>query len=303
MYPPDILEALKDALSSVYWYKRQMRSFMENARVPTSIILQQRWADPQEYKAIIADKVINALAKMDDDGIEAIRELNRRLIEMKDFSHLLKEDDGKRLKKIAEVNVERLRQLIIEHDTKLRKEQQEELNRKKAREQLEDRASRFRTLESLKTKYFSLFSATKAQKRGLEFESFLFDLFNAFDLSPRGSFSITGEQIDGAFELDGYHFLVEAKWEKEKIGAREIRSFKEQIESKLDNTLGLFISVLGFTNEGISAVQRTRPNLILMDGQELIPVLDYITDLRELLHRKIRHAAQTGEIYWRYTED
>ena len=120
--------------------------------------------------------------------------------------------------------------------------------------------------------------------------------------NPRGAFSLIGEQIDGAFEMDSNHFLLEAKWEKCPIGARELRYFKEQVESKLDNTLGLFISINGFTQEGITAVQRSRPNLILMDGQDLSAVLEGLVDLHDLLHKKLRHAAQTGDIYRRYRD-
>jgi hypothetical protein len=95
---------------------------------------------------------------------------------------------------------------------------------------------------------------------------------------------------------------MDAKWEKSPIGAREIRNFKEQVESKLDNTLGLFISINGFTEEGVQAVQRSRPNLILLDGEDLSAALEGLIDLRELLNRKLRHAAQTGNIYRRYRD-
>lgn len=302
MYPPDLIEALKDALRSIYWYKRQLRSFMENCRVPSEIIAQQQWSDPQEYKAIIVDKVINALVGKGDESIGSIRELIRRVIEMNDFSHLLKEDDGRRLKKEAEVNVERLRQLVIQHNAKIRRQKEEREGRVKAVEQRSQAATRFHLLEQLKGRFFEIVAVPDPRERGRKFEPFLFDLFNAFDLQPRGAFSLTGEQIDGAFEMDGSRFLMEAKWEKTPIGAREIRNFKEQVESKLDNTLGLFISINGFTDEGVYAVQRSRPNLILLDGEDLSAVLEGLIDLRELLNRKLRYAAQTGNIYRRYRD-
>ncbi len=30
VYPPDVIEALMDTLRSIYWYRRQWRSFLEN---------------------------------------------------------------------------------------------------------------------------------------------------------------------------------------------------------------------------------------------------------------------------------
>jgi hypothetical protein len=44
-------------------------------------------------------------------------------------------------------------------------------------------------------------SILSPQERGLRFEGFLSDLFAAFDLAPRGSFRLVGEQIDGSFRL------------------------------------------------------------------------------------------------------
>ena len=81
-----------------------------------------------------------------------------------------------------------------------------------------------------------------------------------------------------------------------------MRYFKEQVESRLDNTLGLFISINGFTEDGIMAFQRTRPNIILMDGEDLSAVLEGFVDLHELLSRKLRHAAHTGEVFRRYRD-
>jgi hypothetical protein len=44
-------------------------------------------------------------------------------------------------------------------------------------------------------------SGLSPQERGLRFEGFLTDVFAAFDLAPRGSFRVVGEQIDGSFRL------------------------------------------------------------------------------------------------------
>lgn len=302
MYPPQIVEVLKDCLRTIYWYKRQLRSFLENCRVPSEIITQQRWADPQEYKAFIADKVVNALVDEGETYLGTIRELIRRITEMEDFSHLLKEDNGRRLKREAEVNVERLRQLVQKHNEKIEAEEEARLQRQKAAQKRTEKATQFGQLEKLKKQFYELVATQNAQERGRKFEPFLFDLFNLFDLYPRGSFFIVGEQIDGAFEMDGQHFLLEAKWEQNPIGARELRYFKGQVESKLDNTLGLFISISNFTDEGVTAFQRSRPNVILMDGEDLSAVLEGFIDLKELLRRKQRYASQTGEVYRRYRD-
>jgi hypothetical protein len=54
-------------------------------------------------------------------------------------------------------------------------------------------------------------SSLKPDARGRAFESFLNDLFAAYGLSPRNPFRLTGEQIDGSFELGQDTYLLEAK--------------------------------------------------------------------------------------------
>ena len=55
-------------------------------------------------------------------------------------------------------------------------------------------------------------SNLEPQARGYAFERFLRDLFDANGLSPRASFRLVGEQIDGSFELSAETYLLEAKW-------------------------------------------------------------------------------------------
>jgi hypothetical protein len=70
----------------------------------------------------------------------------------------------------------------------------------------------------------------------------------------------------------------------------------------LDNTLGLFLSVNGFSPDGITAHSLGRKVVLLMDGSDVMAVLDGRIEFPELLKRKRRHAAQTGEIYIRYQD-
>ena len=51
------------------------------------------------------------------------------------------------------------------------------------------------------------------QRRGYKFEKFLKDMFDVYGLSPRASFRLEGEQIDGSFVCGGDTYLLEAKWD------------------------------------------------------------------------------------------
>jgi len=74
--------------------------------------------------------------------------------------------------------------------------------------------------------------------RGYAFELFLNDLFAAFKLDPRKSFSLRGEQIDGSFHLASDTYLVEAKWQDPKIGNRQLQSFAGTVRTKSGWTRG-----------------------------------------------------------------
>ena len=63
-----------------------------------------------------------------------------------------------------------------------------------------------------------------------------------------------------------------------------------------------FISVEGFASEGVAKHSGRQSALHLMDGGEILAVLEERIDLVELLRRKHRHAAMSGEIYLRADE-
>ena len=57
-------------------------------------------------------------------------------------------------------------------------------------------------LESLQRRLMDL-TSLQPTDRGFEFERFLGELFEVYDLAPRSSFRLVGEQIDGSFQFQG----------------------------------------------------------------------------------------------------
>jgi hypothetical protein len=130
--------------------------------------------------------------------------------------------------------------------------------------------------------------------RGYEFERFLKRFFDISDLGARASFRLTGEQIDGSFQLSGETYLLEAKWTDLKIGAADLRSFHGKLEEKAAWTRGLFVSNSGFTEEGLAAFGRGK-RVVCMDGLDLYETLDRMLSLAEVIARKVRRAAESGQ--------
>jgi hypothetical protein len=141
-------------------------------------------------------------------------------------------------------------------------------------------------------------SGLSPRERGLRFEGFLTDVFAAFDLAPRGSFRVVGEQIDGSFRLHTETYLVEAKWHGPQIGFADLMVFSGKVAGKAAWARGLFVSNSGFTQDGLEAFNRGRQtNIICVDGLDLYEVLSRRVSLIEVLEEKARRAAETNRAY------
>lgn len=143
----------------------------------------------------------------------------------------------------------------------------------------------------------SLVISQNVQGRGFELEKVMYELFDLFDLDPKASFRNTGEQIDGAFSLEGTDYLFEAKWQKELVNAAELDTFASKVRRKLENTLGVFLAINGFSPDGVDAHSIGGAVIILMDGADLMAIFEERIDFVSMLLRKKRYAAQTGNIY------
>jgi hypothetical protein len=140
--------------------------------------------------------------------------------------------------------------------------------------------------------------ALAPQARGLQFESFLNELFAVHSLAPRGAFRVVGEQIDGSFHLHSDTYLLEAKWHGPQIGFADLMTFSGKVSGKAAWSRGLFVSISGFTAEGLEAFSRGRQtNLICMDGLDLYEILSRQVPLVTVLEKKARRAAETNHPY------
>lgn len=136
-------------------------------------------------------------------------------------------------------------------------------------------------------------SKLSPQPRGFAFERFLKSLLDAYGLDPRSSFRNTGEQIDGSFALNGSTYLVEARWRATVADAAALHAFHGKIDQKAEWSRGLFISMAGFSQDGLSAFGRAK-KLICMDGLDLYETLNDGLSFSEVIERKVRRAAETG---------
>ncbi len=141
-------------------------------------------------------------------------------------------------------------------------------------------------------------SSLEPHPRGYAFEKYLKNLFDVNGLDGRASFRLVGEQIDGSFELAGETYLLEAKWTNQPIGSADLRSFNAKVEDKAAWSRGLFVSNSGFSEDGLAAFGKGK-SIICMDGFDMSEMLINKRFFAEVVSRKVRRAAETGNPFIR----
>lgn len=293
------IQALKEALVSIYWYKNDLRSFLQNCISDSRNVSLVDWGN---YKRQIVSDIVDFLCADQEKYLGDIRRIFHEVSKMERFRHLEHLDDSHRKIERANAAVAELKRIISIHDKVTKEDENIEKRRKEEAERLQRNVAVREKLAEIKNNYISLFSSCSPQQRGFKLEAVLYDMFELFDLDPKASFRNTGEQIDGAFSLEGTDYLFEGKWQQDQVAIQDLDAFGGKIGRKLDNTLGLFLSINGFSQDGVKAHSTGRPVIILMTGADLMAVLEERIDFVSLLLRKKRHAAQTGNILIQFSE-
>lgn len=127
--------------------------------------------------------------------------------------------------------------------------------------------------------FFDEIKNFEPKKRGNEFEKLINKIFDDGGVLVSGRYRTadTEQEIDGAILIFSKIFLIEAKWENsETLAASKLFSFLGKINSKIDGTLGVFISYNQLSENFISSVRNgLKQNCIVIHGE------DNITDIIE----------------------
>ncbi|HDX9625819.1 TPA: restriction endonuclease [Bacillus anthracis] len=137
--------------------------------------------------------------------------------------------------------------------------------------------------------------------RGYKFEKLLYELLKQEELEPRTSYKIKGEQIDGSFLYGQTVFLLEAKWHKTEMPASSIYEFKGKVDGKLIGTIGIFISMSGFSADAVDALLYGKVmNVILFDKDDFDACMEEGIGFSKVLKTKLRNAAEQGTAFYPY---
>lgn len=295
---PQAIVALQDALATIYWYKNDLRNFLTSVLGDSPLLVGVNWDD---YKRNVVQSIIERIVRNQTKYQQDLINIMVAVASTNDFSHLERLDDGQQKATDAKRAVRALKNYVTGYEF-ISTERKQAQERKEAHALRMQQANAVRSkLEELNAEYGRLVTSSDKQARGYMLEKLVKKLFDLFDLDPKASFKIKGEQIDGSFVFENTDFLFEGKWQEKLVSAEALDSFARKVERKFD-AKGLFLSINGFSSEGIQTHSSGKKVLLLMDGGDLAALLEGRIDLKELLALKRRHAARTGEIYYSYRD-
>jgi hypothetical protein len=255
-------------------------------------------------KRQIAPLILDAIDRQPDD-----RHVIRAIVEIAAHwsSFHLADDEF-----VARATVQKARELLGTIEVmRAREDAQRELARKEEIGRLErERADLFRRQSDLLLMMFDdLTTDDDAQRRGYLLQELLNRLFDLYEIPVYKSFTRNegGEQIDGAFRLDGWYYLVECRWRKKLADIRELDGLKGQVNRSGKQTMGLFLAINGWS-EHVPTLLMQNPDksIMLMEGYGLRTILSGQADLQEFLGAMLTKLNLEGEPYLgmaKYLED
>lgn len=140
---------------------------------------------------------------------------------------------------------------------------------------------------------------TSEQNKGYDFEKYLRDLFDAVGLSPRRSYRVEGEQIDGSICFNGDIYLIEAKWTCKPVNRNDLVVFNDKVSRKSNFTRGIFVSYSGYVENAVETFANGRvSSIVLMDIREVVWSLENEINIKDVLSKKIRKLTEEGRCYY-----
>ncbi len=276
-----------------FWRRKGLWRFLRQAGIAESFLAT--WAT-EESKREFLDRLFAKLPNQ-ERGQEVILAMARDLAEQESFPDLVGWEDSERKLREAREAVGAIRIALAKLDDQVQSERERQQAQERFRAfQAELRRSR-ETLESLDRRLTELARRLGSQEAGYQFQDWFYDLMDFFEIVNRRPYDVQGRQIDGSITVSGTTYLVELKFTAQQAGAPDIDTLLHKVTSKADNTMGIMVSVSGYTSTAIQQASGPRTPLLVLDHGHIYLVLRGIVAFDEVVERVRRHASQTGESY------
>lgn len=292
--PPHYLQLVWEATHKSYWRRQALHDFLRRCGVKESFLAT--WTQ-EESKRDFLNRLFPRL-EASDAGIRVINGMADALAEQRVFPDLDGWEESGRMKEDAHKAVGALRLYLSKTREEAADLKAQQETRRRSAEIREQQLRQQYDLAKLSERLNGLTSQLGTSEGGYAFQTWFFDLVEYFEIQHRRPYSIEGRQIDGSVTVADTTYLIEAKFTSGPIGAPDVDTFRRKVETKADNTMGLFVSISGYTSPAIDTAAGERSPLLLLAHQHLYAVLGGVLKLDELISRVRRHASQTGRVFF-----
>lgn len=290
---PYYINLVYDACLKSFWRKKALSKFLRQCGVAESFI--NSWG-PEESKRDFLDRLFAELPK-NERGRSGLLRIATFLMDQQSFPDLKGWEDSVQKIKAAYDAVSNLRAFHSRQQDEL----QSEAEKLKAKQEFQKRQQEVtrsqRTLQRLSERLNDLGRELGSQEAGYKFQDWFYDLLDFSEIPNRKPYVHNGRQIDGSLTVSGTTYLVELKFTAGQASATDIDTFHKKVTTKADNTMGIMVSISGYSSVARQEASGERTPLLLLDHSHIYLVLGGAMGLSDVIERVRRHASQTCEAY------
>lgn len=290
-FTPHLVDLTFDAALRSFWRKNALSTFLQRSEIANL----PAWL-PDESKRDYLNRVFELLRRS-DRGKGKILQLAQFLAEQTAFPDLQGWEDTAEKLDAATRSVAALKSYLHEQEESLVSEEQRQEARKRLRESQAKARESQQSVQSLSDKLAELSGDLGTPEAGHAFEDWFYSLMQFSEIAARRRYIVDGREIDGSVTIGDTTYLVECKFTAEQSGAPDIDVFRAKVESKADNTMGIFVSISGFSSVAIDAASGKKTPLLLLDHGHIYRVLGGVSSFRDVVERIRRYCSQTGHAY------
>jgi hypothetical protein len=290
---PRLIELTYEAVLKSYWRKQALRKFLKASKISENFL--SSW-EKDESKREMLDRLFQKL-QTTDNGKAIIFQMARNLSEQITFPDLRGWEDSTKKIEIANKSVQELKYYLKKQDETLKNEKQKKEVQEKYREERIKMQRSLTDKTKLKDNLDTLFSKIGTQEGGYSFEKWFYELLDFCEITNRKPYKTDGRQIDGSLTLEGTTYLVELKFTKNQSDATVIDSLKAKVNKMADNTMGIIISMSGYSSVAMKEASGSKTTLLILDARHLYLYFLGTQNFSDIVSRVRRHVSQTGEAY------
>lgn len=249
-----------------------------------------------ETKRVFVGRLFPKL-ESDSKGAQVIKQMAISLSEQVMFPDLEGWEDAQTKIHSAEETISALRHYLNSQKEKAEDSKTREEARKAAQQRMQDTIKKRQTLENLSQILTELSKRIGTAEAGYKFQDWFFDVVDFFEMTNRRPYTSGGRQIDRSVTVEGTTYLTELKFTKQQAGAPDIDTFLAKVNDKADNTMGIMVSMSGYSSTAIEQASGRKTPIILLDHGHIYLVLNGNWTLPEVVSRVRRHASQTAHAF------